>query len=123
MIKKIKFHYTVELVADIRYFGPAKLFCVEQSESFNSVIRDFSTYSNKLAPSRDISRSIGKMERVQYVASGLRWKSEDRGEMSMGKGAAEVVNRSRLVRRMLNLEKMKRIRAFEMYSRLPPIFC
>lgn len=70
---KPKFHIIRHLVDHIRRFGPAILFATEGFESFNAVIRTFSVHSNHKAPSRDIGRGFGSINRIRHLLSGGRF--------------------------------------------------
>ncbi|KNZ47723.1 hypothetical protein VP01_61g11 [Puccinia sorghi] len=54
-INKPKFHMLVHLPDSILCFGPAPLFSTEKFESYNGILRNASTHSNRLAPGRDIA--------------------------------------------------------------------
>ncbi|CUA75716.1 Dynein heavy chain, cytoplasmic [Rhizoctonia solani] len=72
MILKPKFHFLVHLPGFIRRFGPALLFSTERFESFNSVFRAASMFSNRQAPSRDIARRFANIERAKHEAFGRK---------------------------------------------------
>ncbi|KAG9122228.1 hypothetical protein FRC07_001489 [Ceratobasidium sp. 392] len=78
IILKPKFHFLLHLPAYIKRFGPALLFSTERFESFNGVFRAASTFSNRQAPSRDIARHLGDLERMKHVSSGGYWQEGDR---------------------------------------------
>ncbi|KAG9079430.1 hypothetical protein FRC06_007729 [Ceratobasidium sp. 370] len=59
----------------IKRFGPAILFSTERFESFNGVFRAASTFSNGHAPSQDIARRFGDLDRVKHVSSGGYWRA------------------------------------------------
>ncbi|KAJ7333486.1 hypothetical protein DFH08DRAFT_925944 [Mycena albidolilacea] len=64
ILVKIKLHLLAHIPDDIRRFGPAIRFATEIYEAFNGVFRLCSIYSNRLAPSRDISQKFASMDRV-----------------------------------------------------------
>ncbi|KAJ7310801.1 hypothetical protein DFH08DRAFT_642821, partial [Mycena albidolilacea] len=51
-------------------FGPAIRFATEIYEAYNGVFRLCSIYSNRLAPSRDISQKFASMSWVKHILSG-----------------------------------------------------
>ncbi|KAF5384421.1 hypothetical protein D9615_003216 [Tricholomella constricta] len=67
---KPKFHIIRHLMPHVQRFGPAILFATEGFEAFNAVVRNHSVHSNRLAPSRDIGRSMARHNRVRHVLSG-----------------------------------------------------
>ncbi|KAG8703439.1 hypothetical protein FRC08_002841 [Ceratobasidium sp. 394] len=77
IILKPKFHFLIHLPMYIRRFGPAILFSTERFESFNGVFRAASTFSNRQAPSRDIARRFGDLDRVKHISSGGYWYEGD----------------------------------------------
>ncbi|KAJ3757100.1 hypothetical protein EV360DRAFT_46748 [Lentinula raphanica] len=80
---KPKFHILMHLPMHIRRFGPAILYATEGFESFNAVIRDHSTHSNRQAPSRDIARGFARCNRNRHLLSQgvfLRPNSSERHE-------------------------------------------
>ncbi|KAF7364229.1 hypothetical protein MSAN_01082500 [Mycena sanguinolenta] len=73
ILVKIKLHLLAHLPDDIRRFGPAIRFATEIYEAYNGVFRLCSIYSNRLAPSRDISLKFASMSRVKQLLSGGYW--------------------------------------------------
>jgi hypothetical protein len=70
IVLKPKFHFLVHLPDYIRRFGPALLFSTERFESFNGVFRAASMFSNRQAPSCDISRRFVGIEQAKHIVSG-----------------------------------------------------
>ncbi|KAJ7358443.1 hypothetical protein DFH08DRAFT_932505 [Mycena albidolilacea] len=64
ILVKIKLHLLAHIPDDIHQFGPAIRFATEIYEAFNGVFRLCSIYSNRLAPSRDISQKFASMDRA-----------------------------------------------------------
>ncbi|KAJ7080438.1 hypothetical protein B0H15DRAFT_787211 [Mycena belliarum] len=73
ILVKIKLHLLAHIPEDIRRFGPAIRSSTEIFEKFNGVFRLCSINSNRLAPSRDISRKFASMERVKHLLCGGYW--------------------------------------------------
>ncbi|KAF7314261.1 hypothetical protein MKEN_00898700 [Mycena kentingensis (nom. inval.)] len=73
ILVKIKLHLLAHLPDDIRRFGPGIRFSTEIFEACNAVFRACSVRSNRLAPSRDISRKFASLERVKHILSGGYW--------------------------------------------------
>ncbi|KAL0570902.1 hypothetical protein V5O48_011057 [Marasmius crinis-equi] len=67
---KPKFHILLHLPEHIRRLGPSILFATESFESFNAVIREKSTHSNRQSPSRDIAYAFAQGSRLQHLLSG-----------------------------------------------------
>ncbi|KAG9081889.1 hypothetical protein FRC06_005348, partial [Ceratobasidium sp. 370] len=74
IVLKLKFHFLIHLPMYIKRFGPAILFLTERFESINGVFHGASTFSNGHAPSRDIARWFGNLDRVKHVSSGGYWR-------------------------------------------------
>ncbi|KAJ7931879.1 hypothetical protein B0H13DRAFT_1508910, partial [Mycena leptocephala] len=70
---KIKLHLLVHLPDDVRRFGPLIRGATDIYESYNGVFRLCSIFSNRLAPSRDISTKFASMDRVKHFLSGGYW--------------------------------------------------
>lgn len=84
---KPKFHFLVHIPFFIRHFGPAILYSTEQYESFNSVFRLSSIFSNRQAPSRDICKMFASQDMMKHIATGGYWWSKDAQEwMTAGPG-------------------------------------
>ncbi|KAJ7790376.1 hypothetical protein B0H14DRAFT_3115559 [Mycena olivaceomarginata] len=73
ILVKIKLHLLAHIPDDIRRFGPAIRFATEIYEAYHGVFRLCSIYSNRLAPSRDISLKFASMSRVKHLLSGGYW--------------------------------------------------
>ncbi|KAH9440900.1 hypothetical protein Pst134EB_029552 [Puccinia striiformis f. sp. tritici] len=69
-INKPKFHILLHLPDSILRFGPAVLFATEKFESFNGVVRNSSTHSNKQAPGKDIAISFSNELCIRFLMSG-----------------------------------------------------
>ncbi|KAL7408768.1 hypothetical protein BDY24DRAFT_334412, partial [Mrakia frigida] len=63
-------HMLCHLVDCIRRFGPPLLYATERYEKFNAVFRQNSEFSNRLAPSRDISVSFEKSAILRHIVDG-----------------------------------------------------
>ncbi|KAF7358148.1 hypothetical protein MVEN_00862900 [Mycena venus] len=73
ILVKIKLHLLAHIPDDVRRFGPSIRFATEIYEAYNAVFRLCSVFSNRLAPSRDISRKFAAMARVKHFLSGGYW--------------------------------------------------
>jgi hypothetical protein len=63
----------VHLPTFIRRFGPAIAFSTERYESFNSVFRLSSIYSNRQSPSRDTCHTFASQDIVKHLVTGGFW--------------------------------------------------
>jgi hypothetical protein len=57
----------------VQRFGPLLGPDTERYESFNSVFRECSIFSNRLSPSRDIAAKFANFDRMRHIASGGHW--------------------------------------------------
>ncbi|KAJ7780113.1 hypothetical protein DFH07DRAFT_1026009 [Mycena maculata] len=73
ILVKIKLHLLAHIPDDVRRFGPLIRFATEIYEAYNAVFRLCSVFSNRLAPSRDISLKFASMDRVKHFLSGGYW--------------------------------------------------
>ncbi|KAA1114227.1 hypothetical protein PGT21_001097 [Puccinia graminis f. sp. tritici] len=69
-INKPKFHMLFHLLESIARFGPATLCATEEFESYNGVLRNLSTHSNKQAPGRDIANNFANYQCLRFLLSG-----------------------------------------------------
>ncbi|PLW39952.1 hypothetical protein PCASD_06815 [Puccinia coronata f. sp. avenae] len=69
-INKPKFHMLTHLPASILRFGPAPLFATKKFKSYNGILRNASTHSNRLAPGRNIAIKFGNFHALRSVLSG-----------------------------------------------------
>lgn len=100
ILQKPKLHLLKHLVQNIRRFGPAIRFSTEVFESFNAVFRQCSTHSNRQAPSRDIAKQFGHMERLKHTVCGGYWY--DKGEIfRAGKGIIALKDENPILRQYL----------------------
>ena len=74
----------------IRRFGPAIIFSTERFESFNSVFRMASIFSNKQAPSRDTCLTFAERDNVKHIVTGGYWKDLTTGKWV--RAGADVLN-------------------------------
>ncbi|KAJ7782483.1 hypothetical protein DFH07DRAFT_949282 [Mycena maculata] len=92
IIVKIKLHLLTHIPDDIRRFGPSVRFLTEIQESYNSVFRACSIYSNRLSPSRDIGLKFASMNRVKHLLCGGFWfNSVSKGWISAGQTVQDVL--------------------------------
>ncbi|KAJ7866209.1 hypothetical protein B0H14DRAFT_2573484 [Mycena olivaceomarginata] len=91
ILVKIKLHLLAHIPDDIRRFGPAIRFATEIYEAFNGVFRLCSIYSNRLAPSRDISHKFASMDRVKHILSSGYWKDHTSKRWIQAGGAVQKV--------------------------------
>ncbi|CAK5262380.1 unnamed protein product [Mycena citricolor] len=78
ILDKIKIHLLTHIADDIRRFGPPIRSATEIQESYNAVFRLCSVYSNRQAPSRDISTKFASMARMKHLLCGGLWYNADR---------------------------------------------
>ena len=64
----------------IQWFGPAIIFSTERFESFNSVFRMASIFSNKQAPSRDTCCTFAEQDNIKHIVTGGYWKDPKTGK-------------------------------------------
>ncbi|KAJ7257590.1 hypothetical protein B0H12DRAFT_1232611 [Mycena haematopus] len=76
IINKVKIHLLVHTTRDVRRFGPTIRFSTEIHESFNTIFRLCSIFSNRASPSRDIARQLASMAWLKHVLSGGFWENE-----------------------------------------------
>jgi hypothetical protein len=69
-INKPKFHILFHLPESISRAGTANLFSTEKFESFNGVLRNSSTHSNKQAPGKDIAINFSNYQSLRFLLSG-----------------------------------------------------
>ncbi|KAJ7834766.1 hypothetical protein B0H14DRAFT_3087587 [Mycena olivaceomarginata] len=91
ILVKIKLHFLAHIPDNIRRFGPAIRFATEIYEAYNGVFRLCSIYSNRLAPSRDISQKFASMSRVKHILSGGYWKHHTSKRWIQAGGAVQKV--------------------------------
>ncbi|KAE9400411.1 hypothetical protein BT96DRAFT_993099 [Gymnopus androsaceus JB14] len=70
IISKIKLHLLAQIPDDTRALGPMVGVATETFESFNSVFRIGSIFSNHLAPSRNIAHRLADQESTKHQLSG-----------------------------------------------------
>ncbi|KAG9122457.1 hypothetical protein FRC07_001140 [Ceratobasidium sp. 392] len=106
IVLKPKFHFLVHLPSYIRRFGPALLFSTERFESFNGVFRAASMFSNRHAPSRDISQRFGDLDRVKHIASGGYW-FEDNSWVRASASVLEFISTNKVFSQLIGMPKKK----------------
>ena len=75
IIDKMKLQILLNLVEDIRRFGPAIRYSTEIFECYNAIFRLCSVLSNHQAPSCDIANKFASMDSLKHMLSGGYWKS------------------------------------------------
>jgi hypothetical protein len=94
ILVKIKLHLLAHLPDDVRRFGPGIRFSTEIYEAYNGVFRLCSIYSNRLAPSRDISLKFASMDRVKHLLSGGYWTDPTSKKWIQAGGAVQRILRT-----------------------------
>eukprot|EP00731_Ephydatia_muelleri_P034559 Em0065g20a len=67
ILMKPKVHLLLHLVNYMQDFGPSSAFGAERCESFNASVRAQNVNSNRLAPSRDISRHFAVQQHIRHI--------------------------------------------------------
>ncbi|KAL5509475.1 hypothetical protein EMCRGX_G004858 [Ephydatia muelleri] len=67
ILMKPKIHLLLHLVNCMQDFGPSSAFGAERCESFNASVRAQNVNSNRLAPSRDISRHFAVQQCIRHI--------------------------------------------------------
>ncbi|KAJ7801161.1 hypothetical protein B0H14DRAFT_3783975 [Mycena olivaceomarginata] len=92
ILVKLKLHLLVHIPDNIRRFGPLIRWATEIYESYNGVFRLCSIFSNRLAPSRDISTKFASMDRVKHFLSGGYWWDPESGRWTQsGRGVQQIL--------------------------------
>ncbi|KAJ7690611.1 hypothetical protein B0H14DRAFT_2420329 [Mycena olivaceomarginata] len=92
ILVKLKLHLLVHIPDDVRRFGPLIRWATEIYESYNGVFRLCSIFSNRLAPSRDISTKFASMDRVKHFLSGGYWWDPESGRwIQSGQGVQQIL--------------------------------
>ncbi|KAJ7203485.1 hypothetical protein B0H12DRAFT_1035514 [Mycena haematopus] len=94
ILVKIKLHLLAHLPDDVRRFGPGIRSSTEIYEAYNGVFRLCSVYSNRLAPSRDISLKFASMSRVKHFLSGGYWTDPTSKKWIQSGGAVQKILRT-----------------------------
>ncbi|KAJ7838296.1 hypothetical protein B0H14DRAFT_3700910 [Mycena olivaceomarginata] len=92
ILTKIKLHLLAHIPDDVRRFGPLIRVATEIYEAYNGVFRLCSLYSNRLAPSRDISRKFASMSRVKhFLSGGYWWDAMSKQWIQAGNGVQQIL--------------------------------
>eukprot|EP00731_Ephydatia_muelleri_P006261 Em0003g509a len=70
LLNKPKTHLILHLVDCMIDFGPSSAFSAERFESFNSRVRQYNVFGNRLAPSRDIAHRFSVVQHIRYICHG-----------------------------------------------------
>jgi hypothetical protein len=89
-INKPKFHMLTHLANSILRGGAAPLFATEKFESYNGVLRNASTHSNRLAPGRNIAIKFSNFASLQFILSG--GVSYNQQNQTTSKASLQVLN-------------------------------
>lgn len=84
--------------------GPVIGVATETFESFNSVFRAGSVFSNHLAPSRDIARRLADQESTRHQIMGGMWPSKDGTWSSAGAGVQELLQSNPVLKSLLGVQ-------------------
>ncbi|KAJ7932327.1 hypothetical protein B0H13DRAFT_1593521, partial [Mycena leptocephala] len=102
ILVKIKLHLLAHIPDDVRRFGPLIRSATEIYEAYNGVFRLCSLYSNRLAPSRDISRKFASMGRVKhFLSGGYWWDASAKQWIQAGNGVQQVLVKDPVLQRHL----------------------
>ncbi|KAJ6490861.1 hypothetical protein C8R45DRAFT_1096404 [Mycena sanguinolenta] len=102
ILDKIKLHLLAHIPDDIRRFGPLIRSATEIYEAYNGVFRLCSVFSNRLAPSRDISRKFASMSRVKHsLSGGYWWDSSLKQWIQAGNAVQEILRTDSVFQRHL----------------------
>eukprot|EP00731_Ephydatia_muelleri_P011829 Em0006g723a len=70
LLEKQKTHLILHLVDSMVKFGPCSSFSAERFESFNSNVRMYNVFGNRLAPSRDIAKQFSTLQHLHHICHG-----------------------------------------------------
>ncbi|KAF8168642.1 hypothetical protein K438DRAFT_1616019, partial [Mycena galopus ATCC 62051] len=102
ILVKIKLHLLAHIPDDVRRFGPLIRSATEIYEAYNGVFRLCSLYSNRLAPSRDISRKFASMGRVKhFLSGGYWWDALGKQWIQAGNGVQQILLKDPVFQRHL----------------------
>lgn len=91
ILVKIKLHLLAHIPDDVRRFGPLIRYATEIYEAFNGVFRLCSIFSNRQAPSRDISLKFASMGRVKhFLSGGFWWEPASKRWIQAGAGVQQI---------------------------------
>jgi hypothetical protein len=102
ILVKIKLHLLAHIPDDVRRFGPLIRYATEIYEAFNGVFRLCSIFSNRQAPSRDISLKFASMGRVKhFLSGGFWWEPASKRWIQAGAGVQQILMNDPIFQRHL----------------------
>ncbi|KAJ7830704.1 hypothetical protein B0H13DRAFT_2240601 [Mycena leptocephala] len=102
ILVKIKLHLLAHIPDDVRRFGPLIRYATEIYEAFNGVFRLCSIFSNRQAPSRDISLKFASMGHVKHFLSGsFWWEPASKRWIQAGAGVQQILMNDPIFQRHL----------------------
>ncbi|KAJ7314549.1 hypothetical protein DFH08DRAFT_917807 [Mycena albidolilacea] len=92
ILVKIKLHLLAHIPEDVQHLGPLTHSATEIYEAYNGVFRLCSLYSNRLAPSRDISQKFASMDWVKHLLTGgYWWDASAKQWIQAGNGVQQIL--------------------------------
>eukprot|EP00731_Ephydatia_muelleri_P000135 Em0001g135a len=70
LLEKQKMHLILHLVDSMVKFGRCSAFSAERFESFNSYVRTYNVFGNRLGPSRDIAKRFCNLQHLRHICHG-----------------------------------------------------
>ncbi|KAL5496651.1 hypothetical protein EMCRGX_G012983, partial [Ephydatia muelleri] len=78
LLQKQKVHLMLHLVECMHDFGPTSAFNAERFELFNSKVRAYNVFSNRLSSSRDIAQHFAAIQHLRYVCQAHLFSDNER---------------------------------------------
>lgn len=107
VVAAAKWHLLAHASDQVRTFGPLKNASTESFEKYNGVFRQGSINSNRLAPSRDIGRTLHQQMVIRHLISG-GWYEEGGKYLQAGTSIQQFIKSNRLFLRLYGVEAAPR---------------